>query len=320
MENMRDAYIDVTFQPEAKIRTLREVYQYDYGVALRIDGLQTKHVLEIHFAHDGQREADVVVPEYVDGFVIAEVPKKQLEQKKDIHCYLYLEDDDSGYTVYEIKLPVRTRIKPARTNYSEDEVDNYDRLIAHLNSVIDEVEDFKEEVAAEVDEIQNMKVVAETLPHTEEATADWDAESKTLKLGIPKGEPGSGGGSEYSQPIDDTQASPVHPWSGYKIQQELDAIAEDIRETDDEFDEMQQEMASIQEQLEPLITPPEDSASLAGKILGYDENGNLVPMDPPETEGEVTAVDDGNGNVVLTSLTSDMTVTDDGAGNVVQGG
>ena len=149
-----------------------------------------------------------------------------------------------------------------------------------------------------------------------------------MKLGIPKGEPGGGegsGGSGAAPPIDDTQASATHPWSGQKTKEELDAVkqtvedvGEDVEILQDALEETLTEVDDVQEdvaQLQELLNS--GNASLAGKILGYDENGNLVPIDPPEAEGSVEAVDDGNGNVVLTAFSGNLTVMDDGTGNIV---
>lgn len=117
-------------------------------------------IVELHFAHEGQRQADNVTPVYEDGYVIGEIPRSQLSQKKDITCYVYVEEGDVGFTVYEIRLPVRARVKPANMAYTDDENENYDRLIAHLNEVIGEAQDLKEELLAEVEGMKNMDVSA----------------------------------------------------------------------------------------------------------------------------------------------------------------
>lgn len=197
MENIRDAYIELTLQPEAKVRTVREVYQYDYGIKLKLDGADTDKIVELHFAHEGQKQAIEVIPEQVDGYVIAEIPKVLLEQRRDIFCYIYIESGSVGYTVYEIKMPVRKRARPTDSEYTEDEVENYDRLVARLNEAINDVYDLQAD-------FENMNVVAESLPDTAEATANWDSETSTLTIGVPRS-PATGDGAGYVQQVYNAQ-------------------------------------------------------------------------------------------------------------------
>ena len=173
-------------------------------------------------------------------------------------------------------MPVRARVKPLAASYSDEEITNYDRLIKHLNSVIDDVEDLKEDLQEEVDDFKNMKVVAETLDYDEEATATWDDEENVLTIGIPRGAPGEGGDIGGGTAIDDTQASAAHPWSGQKI------------------------AAELEKKLDKKGDP-----SLAGKMLKYDDEGNLVPFEPPVVEElQVTIINGGNSGGHEISLIS----------------
>lgn len=94
-------------------------------------------------------------------------------------------------------------------------------------------------VAAEAAEsVAGIHASAYALPSGAQATAQavYDPKGIALTIGIPAGADGQDGqegapgqdGLDAPQ-IDDTQASADHPWSGQKVQQELDALtAEDV--------------------------------------------------------------------------------------------
>ena len=79
-------------------------------------------------------------------------------------------------------------------------------------------------------QVAGLTVRAVTLPSGAQATAQVaaGADGLVLTIGVPTGRDGQDGtpgqdGLDASQ-IDDTQASADHPWSGQKVQQELDAL------------------------------------------------------------------------------------------------
>lgn len=56
-------------------------------------------------------------------------------------CYIYLEDEDSGVTVYEILMPIIRRIKPTAGTYTPEQIDNFTTLLNQLNALIDTIDD-----------------------------------------------------------------------------------------------------------------------------------------------------------------------------------
>ncbi len=76
-------------------------------------------------------------------------------------------------------------------------------------------------------QVAGLTVRAVTLPSGAQATAQaaHDAQGIALTIGVPAGADGQDGQDGLDAPqIDDAQASADHPWSGQKVQQELDAL------------------------------------------------------------------------------------------------
>lgn len=57
---------------------------------------------------------------------MASIPDAVLTQDKDIACYIYLENNDLGITIYEIDIPVIPRAMPGSGNYTPEQTSNYD--------------------------------------------------------------------------------------------------------------------------------------------------------------------------------------------------
>lgn len=126
---------------------------------------------EAHFAHAGDAEALVTLP---DGSGEAEVPNALLQRAG----WLDVWEVDGARTVGRGRLYVEDRARPSDYVYTETEAETANRRL-------DAVE------AARVTEAE-----AETLPPGSEATARIEQRDghAALLLGVPRGDPGGGGG------------------------------------------------------------------------------------------------------------------------------
>lgn len=103
---------------ESKFTTTYELWQYDYGQTLRIQGLNLPSMVAIHFSLQESGGTSVNrVGVTKDGVTDVIIPDSMLEndgadKTYDMFAFIYLTDDTSGQTEYKIKLQVKSRPKP----------------------------------------------------------------------------------------------------------------------------------------------------------------------------------------------------------------
>ena len=99
------------------------VWQYDYGQVLRITGTELPPAVEVQFSLD-EKSGETLsrVGTTVDGVTEVKIPDELLTHSATsnyrIYAYIYLTDETSGNTKYEITIPVRVRSRP--TSPAED--------------------------------------------------------------------------------------------------------------------------------------------------------------------------------------------------------
>ena len=103
-----------------------EIWQWDYGQVLRIQGLSLPAAVEIHFAlQESGGESVTRIGVTNDGITDVTIPDSLLEndgtsQRYSIYAFIYLTDGDSGQTIKKITIPVKSRPKPQPFDTPED--------------------------------------------------------------------------------------------------------------------------------------------------------------------------------------------------------
>ena len=113
------------------------VYQYDYGKILQVEGLLLPTAVEVHFASSKEGEAITRVGTTKDGAMTATIPDSVLENgdatlNYTAYAWIFLTDETSGHTEYEIAIPVQTRAKPMPPGATED-TDLFWEAVAAVN-------------------------------------------------------------------------------------------------------------------------------------------------------------------------------------------
>lgn len=117
MDNIVSAKLD------SRYASTLGVWQYDYGQVLRITGPELPPAVEVQFSLD-EKSGETLsrVGTTVDGVTEVKIPDELLKHSATsnyrIYAYIYLTDETSGNTKYEITIPVRVRSKP--TSPAED--------------------------------------------------------------------------------------------------------------------------------------------------------------------------------------------------------
>lgn len=104
----KGSYLCVTVG-HASTYTTDPVYQYDRGIFLKISGLNANNVT-FHFATSTSSISVSQDPQMVseNQWTVA-IPDVLLSKSEDTICYVYVEDETSGFTVYKITIPIIPR-------------------------------------------------------------------------------------------------------------------------------------------------------------------------------------------------------------------
>lgn len=113
----------VSVKLDSRYASTLGVWQYDYGQVLRITGPELPPAVEVQFSlAEKSGETLSRVGTTVDGVTEVKIPDELLTHSATsdyrIYAYIYLTDETSGNTKYEITIPVRVRSKP--TSPAED--------------------------------------------------------------------------------------------------------------------------------------------------------------------------------------------------------
>lgn len=113
--------VTAVFQDGEQYCRVRNVWQYDHGQVLRIQGLALPPAVEIHFSlTDTDGEAVTRIGITKDGVTDVIIPDSMLEndgitENYNIYAFIYLTDTGSGETEYKITISVKARPKPEGT-------------------------------------------------------------------------------------------------------------------------------------------------------------------------------------------------------------
>lgn len=94
------------------------MWQWDYGQILRIQGKNIPKAVEVHFSLNEKGGDSITrIGTTIDGITDVPIPDTLLEnngaaQDYIIYAFVYLEDGESGNTEYKIRIPVKSRPKP----------------------------------------------------------------------------------------------------------------------------------------------------------------------------------------------------------------
>lgn len=116
-----------------------DVWQWDYGQILRIQGLDLPTAVEVDFAVAGASESIARIGTTKDGVTDVVIPDSLIETGKNLVAYIYLRDSASGNTEYQIDMLVTKRAKPEAYDRPEDK-ELFGQAIEAVNTAADRAE------------------------------------------------------------------------------------------------------------------------------------------------------------------------------------
>lgn len=121
------------------------LWQYDYGAKLILEGLELPVAAEIHFASmecGGESETRIGVT--ADGITEVKIPDALLEMAKtqdyNLYAFVYLDDGKSGQTEYKILMTVRARPKPGEEHPGTEKDHPLADAVQAVNAAADRAE------------------------------------------------------------------------------------------------------------------------------------------------------------------------------------
>lgn len=123
----------------SKNTKVSDVWQWDYGQILRIQGLNLPTAVEVDFAVAGASESISRIGTTKDGVTDVVIPDSLIETGNNLVAYIYLRDAESGNTEYQIDMIVTKRAKPEAYDTPEDK-ELFGQAIEAVNAAADRAE------------------------------------------------------------------------------------------------------------------------------------------------------------------------------------
>lgn len=172
MENTYNI-IHVDFKGE-RIAQKYNLWQYDYNQILQISGLSLPAAVEIHFSlteKSGKTETRVVTTK--NGITQVQIPNELLRNdgksgNYSIFAFIYVVDEDSGNTEYEIILHVKSRPAPGEIGEDPEEKRILDEAVNAVNAAAGRAETAEAEARSAAD---SATAAAESARKSAEAVA-----------------------------------------------------------------------------------------------------------------------------------------------------
>ena len=208
---MRNNIVTAVVGDKLYIKT-DNVFQYDYGLKLVVEGITLPESFNVHFSNTKDAAAKTVVGD-ANG---TPIPDEYLRNGEDIHAYIYLKNDDEyGYSILHIHIPVVDRaaidteeITPIDHTFIEDALETIAEAVEETEENVSHYPYINEDkywmvydaelgeyvdtgVKAQGDNTFNLQIgTVVTLPPGSEATASitWIHGDARLNLGLPSGD------------------------------------------------------------------------------------------------------------------------------------
>ena len=134
---MTDNIVQARFLYGRSTKT-RALWQWDYGIVLRFEGLDLPPAYTVHFANQPQSGNALQQVGNADGVA---VPDTLLETGLPVYAWVYLHTgEDDGETVYSVMIPVNKRPKPTNETPTPAQKSAIDEAIIALNTGVETVE------------------------------------------------------------------------------------------------------------------------------------------------------------------------------------
>lgn len=241
-------------------QAVSDLWQWDYGQTLRIQGVKIPAAVEVQFSTTeriGETVTRIGVTQ--EGVTEAPIPDTLLEgggttQDYTIYAFVYIENGDSGKTEYRVSMKVRARPKP-EAHATPEEGELFRQAIVAVAESADRAESARKSAEASADEAKTSKENAETAVKNAEAfkteaeTAKNDAVQ--AKEAAEKAKIGTAADREVTEAA--SKAAQVSAVSAEKSAEKAETAKEEIQESADQIQKNATEIDSLKEDIDNII-------------------------------------------------------------------
>lgn len=237
-------------------QAVSDLWQWDYGQTLRIQGVKLPAAVEVQFSTT-ERIGETVTRIGVtkEGVTEVPIPDTLLDgggttQDYTIYAFVYIENGDSGKTEYRVSMKVRARPKP-EAHATPEEGELFRQAIVAVAESADRAESARKSAETSADEAKTAKENAETAAKVAEAfkteaeTAKNDAVQ--AKEAAEKAKIGTAADREVTEAA--LKAAQVSAVSAEKSAEKAETAKEEIQESADQIQKNATEIDSLKEDL-----------------------------------------------------------------------
>ncbi len=158
----------------------------DYGNHLIIKGIGLETGTQVHFSLNEKKGNPIpMIGVAENGIFLVDVPDNLLNDEKkkddyDLYAFVYSTDENSGWTVHEIVIPVKMRPNGAYENPTREEISAFNLAVEQVRLYAEVAQESAQEIVNDRVQIQKNKEDIEKLKQNSEN--------------------GSGGGADYTLP------------------------------------------------------------------------------------------------------------------------
>lgn len=264
------------------------LWQHDYGQILRITGVEFPKAVEIQFSLNEKRGSTITrIGTTVDGVTEVQIPNELLKNDGRtydycIYAYIYLTDETSGSTEYEIVLHVKSRTKPE--NPSEEplpEPNIFHETVAAVNASAERAE--TAEKNAKASEVEAGKYAASA---SESAGAAEKTKEDALKeVGEKK--------REAIEAIREQEETSVRKIINH-TDNEIQRIQNQIANSKGELEQTIENASASNEELEQSIETASDTKTALDKSTELAETAKTELNTSTQKAGEAKTALDGS--------------------------
>lgn len=241
-------------------QAVSDLWQWDYGQTLRIQGVKIPAAVEVQFSTTeriGETVTRIGVTQ--EGVTEAPIPDTLLEgggttQDYTIYAFVYIENGDSGKTEYRVSMKVRARPKP-EAHATPEEGELFRQAIVAVAESADRAESARKSAEASADEAKTSKENAETAVKNAEA---FKTEAETARSEAVRAV------TESTDAKDSAEKSRA---AAEKAKQDAEAAKEEIQESADQIQKNATEIDSLKEDIDNII--------YKGLINGFDKDNTV---------------------------------------------
>lgn len=95
-----------------KVESSKPLYQWDYGRKLVIKGDNLPNACQVHFCDRTCDKTKVRIASPIEDGMEVSIPDDLLENEYPIEAFFYVTEEDKGYTIIQVHIPVIKRKQP----------------------------------------------------------------------------------------------------------------------------------------------------------------------------------------------------------------